>query len=73
MSAVLPADCLNVHESEVDLVHQGRGLQNMARLFPRHAAMGYTVQLVFDHRSQLFQGRVVSLAPCLEELRNLSL
>jgi hypothetical protein len=47
--------------------------QNVART-PRHAQPfahdGLYVQLVFNHRSQLFQGHVVSLAPCLEELRN---
>lgn len=32
--------------------------------------MGDTVQLVFDHRSELPRGQVVSHAPCLEELRN---
>ena len=73
MSAVLPADRLNVHESQVDLVNQCGRLQKMARLFPRHAAMGHTAQLIFDHGSQLFQGRIVSLAPCFEELRNPSL
>ena len=51
-------------------IDQGRGLQNMARVFPHHAAMGYAAQLVFDHRSELLQGHVVSLAPCLEKLRN---
>jgi hypothetical protein len=48
-------------------------LQKMSRLFPRHVAMGHTAQLVFDYRSQVSQGHIVSLAPCLEELRNLNL
>ena len=70
MSAVLPVNALNVHRSEADPVDKCRGLQNMTSLFPGHAAAGDTAQFVFDHRSHLLQGHLISLAPGLEKLRN---
>src|SRR5271165_1778620 len=63
MSAILPIHRVDIHQAEVNLVDQGGGLQSVTRIFPSHAAVRQSVQLVFDHRSQLRQRPVVPGAP----------
>ena len=65
MHAVLPGYALGIHQTEVGLVDQRRGLQCVPRAFVTHVAPRQTPQFVVDQGSQLVQRRRVATAPSL--------
>ncbi len=68
--AVLPADAFDVHEPQIDLVHQRGGLKRVAEPLARHASGGDLTQLRVDQRDQLVERRQVPIAPGEEQLRD---
>jgi hypothetical protein len=48
------------HQTDVSLMHQGRGLQRMIGAFPPQMAVGEAVQLGVHQRHQAVQGRLIA-------------
>lgn len=51
-------------------MHEGRGLQCVARTLVTHVPMGEPAQFLIDERRQLLQSCLVSVAPRQKELRD---
>ena len=67
---VLPADVLPVDQPEVGLVHQSRGLQNMAAPLVRQVNGSHPMQLLLEDGPQTFHSRQIAPAPGDQQLRN---
>ena len=52
MRPVLPIHLLDANQTEVRLVHEGRGLQTVPGTLSRHTPLRNPVQLPFDERGQ---------------------
>jgi hypothetical protein len=61
--SVLPLDSLCIHQPEVGLIDERRGLKAMSGTLPHHAPVGDQMQLVFDQRNELLERRRISLSP----------
>ena len=62
MAAAVPLlDLLAIHQPQVGLVDQGRGLERLARLLLRQLLSRQLAQLVVDQRQQLLGGLRVAL------------
>jgi hypothetical protein len=70
---ILPAYLVLVDESEVNLAHQGRGLEGMSRPFPAEKTGRLAVQLFIDQREQRLQCLRIAGAARDQPLRHLSL
>src|ERR1051326_8862710 len=57
MRAILPLDPAVIHQLEVGLIHQSRGLQSMAEPLPGHVMAGEIVQLPIRWAAALFSKR----------------
>ncbi len=69
MRSVLPAHATGVHQPQVSLVDQRRGLQGVVGALLAHVSMRQPVQLPVDDRDQLVESRLFSIAPSQEQLR----
>ncbi len=56
-----------VDEPQVGLVHQGGGLEGVARVLPLQIALGLAVQLLVNDGDELVQRGRVAAAPRLEQ------
>jgi uncharacterized protein (TIGR02246 family) len=68
--AVAKPGAAQVDQLEVRLVNERRGVQRRARILVPKAIMGDSAQVLVDERDELVQRVSVSLAPALEQLRN---
>jgi hypothetical protein len=62
----------HLHQSQVRLVDQGRGLQGLARLLLGHAITCQLAQLVVDQRQQLRGGVRIALLDRRQDARDVS-
>jgi hypothetical protein len=67
MCAVLPRHIVRVHQAQVGLVHQRRGLQAVVRSLVGHVALRNPVQLSVDERNQPLESGFVALPPFQEQ------
>ena len=65
-TAVLPLHPLIVHQAQISLVYQCRGLQAVPRALASHAPAGQSVEFPIDDGRQLLKGTFVSVAPGTE-------
>ena len=72
VSAVLPGDPLLVHELQVRLVDDGRGLQGMAGTFLGEMTFRQSVQLVVHQGDELVESLLVPLVPGQQETGHLA-
>jgi len=54
--AIVPADPANVDQSEVGLVDESSGLQDVAGAFVRHVPAGDTPEVFLDERREPIEG-----------------
>ena len=66
--AVLPAHAVQVHQPQVRLVDEGRGLQRVACAFLAHVPLRQAVQLLPHERDQLVEGVLLACPPGLQQL-----
>jgi hypothetical protein len=67
MGPILPLHALVVDQSHVGLVHQGRGLQAVARALASHVASREAPEFVIDDGSQSVERGSISVAPGSEQ------
>jgi hypothetical protein len=65
--AILPLDILSVDQSQIGLIHQGRGLKAVAGPLSLHAPPGDAVQLLLHQRNEPLQRGLVAPSPCQEK------
>ena len=63
VGAILPTHVLELHQPQVDLVDERRGLQRVTFIFPGHLAARQAVQFVVDQGRQVLQGGLVPVSP----------
>src|SRR5262245_55035114 len=69
MAAAVPVlRPLDVHQSQISLVHQRRGLERLAGPFVGHLLGRQPVQLVVDQRQELLRGVRVALLDVIQDL-----
>ena len=68
MRPALPAHLSLVNQSEVNLIRERGGLQRVAATLLPHVAVGQMAQLRVDQRDQLFERRLIALAPVDQQL-----
>jgi hypothetical protein len=68
--SALQRQAVHIHESQVDLVDEGRRLQDVSRRFPPEVAARHATQLVVHQRNQAVECRLVALAPRQKEFRD---
>ena len=66
--AVLRVERALVGESQVSFVHQGRGLEGVARAFPFQVAVGDGAEFLVDERNEGLKGLLIASAPFHEQL-----
>ena len=71
MGTILPVNVLNIHQSKVDLVNQGRCLEGVTRSFGDHVPLSEPMELAVNHRHELLERLFVPRPPSLEEPRYL--
>ena len=70
LAPVLPGGRALAEQAEVGLVHEGRGLQRVARPLATQAVRRPPPQLLVDQRKEAVAGGDVPLAPGLQQLRH---
>jgi hypothetical protein len=63
VSTILPLDFFLIHESQVCLIDQCRGLQGVGGILPGHVAPGQSLQFRMDERYQAIEGFSITFAP----------
>jgi hypothetical protein len=71
MRAVLPLHLANINESKVGFVDQRRCLKRVAHTLARHVTARDAAEFSMNERNQLFERRIVALAPREEETGDL--
>jgi hypothetical protein len=56
VGAVLPPHIARINQAQVSLIHQSRGLQRVAGMFPAHVAMRQPAKFLVNQRDQLVEG-----------------
>ena len=67
LRAVLPDRAILIHQTKVDLVHEGRRLQRLTRAFAPEERGRSTTKLSVHSRDQPIPRLEVALVPCLEK------
>jgi hypothetical protein len=68
--ALPPPIRIDADQSQIGLVHQGRGLERLTRRLAGQLPSGQPAQLVVDQRKQLAGRLPLPLAQCLQETRH---
>ena len=72
MRTIAPLHAAGIHEPEIRLVRERRGLQCDVGAFAAHMTPGQPAQLGVNERCQLVERAGISLTPSQQELRNRS-
>jgi len=70
MTAVLPSDLPCTGQTQKGLVDERRRLQRVPLALPAHVATRQPAQLRFHERNELFERRIIAVAPRPQELGN---
>src|SRR5215471_4167820 len=73
MGSILPLHALVIHQTQVGFVHQGAGLERMARALALHIIVRQATELLINDGRQVVECVLVSIAPmrgaaCLSRL-----
>jgi hypothetical protein len=63
MNTIPPLDSMDIDQPQISLVHQGGGLERMARPLARHHTFGEPMQLFVHERHELLERGLIALAP----------
>jgi hypothetical protein len=71
MRAVAPRHAPHIDQLDINLVDEGRRLQELAGALLGHLAVRPAMQFAIDERRQLLEGLLVALAPGSQQLRHI--
>jgi hypothetical protein len=63
---------LPIHQAQVSLVHQSRGLEQVFRAFATHVIRGQAAQFTIDDWYQLVERGLISATPLGKQVRDFS-
>ena len=67
MGSILPLHALVIHQTQVGFVHQGAGLERMARALALHIIVRQAAELLINDGRQVVECVLVSIAPRAEQ------
>src|SRR6266568_954732 len=72
MPSAVPRPILRADQPQISFMHQGRGLQSLARHFLGHLVRGELAQLLVNERQQLFRSVGITLPYSVQNARDIA-